>query len=309
MTKIEKDKKEIKFGFTLTESYAIMIAVNIVVLLSSFLLMQYFEKAIPDKLQRFLVINLLETTLVYILCFAYKNPCLYDTYWSVIPTAFGMYWFIESSKTNLFTKSLTMIALTLFTIQHLYSYFKRWPGLVFYDFRAYEYLIKMKDKIWLYWIFLYFGFFIFPSLLIFGGCTPIYYIFHSTNLESSIITLIGFLFTLIAIMIEAIADEQLYNWIKRGVGLYIDEGLWRYSRHPNYLGEAMTWFGFYIIILGYGLNYLWVGFGAIFIWGLLYFASISLMEAHLLKKKSTYSQYQKMVSKFIFWPRKVMKIC
>jgi len=57
-----------------------------------------------------------------------------------------------------------------------------------------------------------------------------------------------------------------------GAGKFIRTGLWRYSRHPNYFGEAVMWWGIWIIACG--ISYGWVTvFSAIFITALIRFVS------------------------------------
>jgi steroid 5-alpha reductase family enzyme len=53
----------------------------------------------------------------------------------------------------------------------------------------------------------------------------------------------------IGFIMEAVADHQLQtfrNNKQRAPGSIINTGLWRYSRHPNYFGEALLWWGLYL---------------------------------------------------------------
>jgi len=55
-----------------------------------------------------------------------------------------------------------------------------------------------------------------------------------------------------AILIQAISDRQM-DLFKKGSSSkdqYIDRGLWRYSRHPNYLGEVSLWWGIWLMQMG-----------------------------------------------------------
>ena len=57
-----------------------------------------------------------------------------------------------------------------------------------------------------------------------------------------------------------------------GTGKFIRSGLWRYSRHPNYFGEAVMWWGLYLIAIGEDLG--WITFySALFITLLIRFVS------------------------------------
>jgi len=56
----------------------------------------------------------------------------------------------------------------------------------------------------------------------------------------------------VGFFVEALADFQKYTFKEDDAnrGKWIESGLWRYSRHPNYLGEIILWWGLYIIALG-----------------------------------------------------------
>jgi steroid 5-alpha reductase family enzyme len=53
------------------------------------------------------------------------------------------------------------------------------------------------------------------------------------------------------LVIEAVADNQKFRFITNSAnkGRWIESGLWRYSRHPNYLGEILVWIGIYLVAL------------------------------------------------------------
>jgi len=63
---------------------------------------------------------------------------------------------------------------------------------------------------------------------------------------------LGLLFFLLGFLFEAIGDWQLTRFKKDPAhrGQTIEKGLWRYTRHPNYFGEAVLWWGIFMIGLG-----------------------------------------------------------
>jgi len=70
--------------------------------------------------------------------------------------------------------------------------------------------------------------------------------FAWTDIVGTLVWIAGFL-------IELNADSQLKNHLafpQPGTGKFIKSGLWRYSRHPNYFGEAVLWWGIFIIACG-----------------------------------------------------------
>jgi steroid 5-alpha reductase family enzyme len=109
---------------------------------------------------------------------------------------------------------------------------------------------------------------------------------------------VGFLF-------EVIADSQLAKFIrdKKNKGRLMTTGLWFYSRHPNYFGEALLWWG--IAIMAYaGTGNLYVFFGPLLINFLLIFVSgVPLLEKKYQGRKD-WKAYTKKTSIFIPLPPK-----
>jgi steroid 5-alpha reductase family enzyme len=112
------------------------------------------------------------------------------------------------------------------------------------------------------------------------------------------------LFTL-GLLIESMADLQLMLFRKAPAnkGNLLTVGLWKFSRHPNYFGEAMVWWGLYIIALAAG--YSWTIFSPILMTYLLVKVSGVAMLEQTLKLKPGYEDYMRRTSAFIPWfPKK-----
>jgi len=62
-------------------------------------------------------------------------------------------------------------------------------------------------------------------------------------------SLLGVAVWIIGLVIEACADQQKFAFINdpANKGKWIDSGVWRYSRHPNYFGEIMVWLGVFLV--------------------------------------------------------------
>ena len=50
------------------------------------------------------------------------------------------------------------------------------------------------------------------------------------------------------------SDAQKNKFNKKNKGVFIDVGLWKYIRHPNYLGEIIIWFGIFVISINLSLS-------------------------------------------------------
>ena len=90
------------------------------------------------------------------------------------------------------------------------------------------------------------------SLWVFFTSLSMIIIFSSNqNNEFALIQWLGLLIWVSGFLIEVVSDTQKSKFNKKNKGEFIDVGLWKYIRHPNYLGEIIIWFGIFVISLSY----------------------------------------------------------
>jgi steroid 5-alpha reductase family enzyme len=117
--------------------------------------------------------------------------------------------------------------------------------------------------------------------------------------------LLGAAVFLIGFSLEAVADLQLeaFKADRGNLGRVLDTGLWRYSRHPNYFGNAVLWWGLYLVAVGGGAY--WTVFGPILMtYLLLRVSGVTLLEKGLATSRPGYAQYVDRTSAFVPWPPK-----
>lgn len=129
-----------------------------------------------------------------------------------------------------------------------------------------------------------------------------------TSERNDLVFYAGIATSLLSVLIQFIADWQLYPYRTKQKKGDCDEGIWRYCRHPNYFGECFFWWGQYIAALSYGLRYYWTGIGALGVQLMFVLYSIPSMEKHLVEKRPSYRKYQQEVSCFFPWFRKASKL-
>lgn len=97
----------------------------------------------------------------------------------------------------------------------------------------------------------YLQIFILQGLMLWIISLPIIFKLDAKDTFLSIYDYIGFYVWLIGLVCESIADYQLMHFLKDPLnkGHVMKAGLWKYSRHPNYFGEALVWWGFGIMAL------------------------------------------------------------
>lgn len=116
---------------------------------------------------------------------------------------------------------------------------------------------------------------------------------------------IGLAVWMLGFLFESIGDYQLDSFLKDPAnrGTIIDRGLWRYTRHPNYFGEATMWWGIFVIALNQSWG--WVGvIGPVVITGMLLFVSGIPMTEKMMEKVPGWEEYKRTTSAFIPWFKK-----
>ncbi len=113
----------------------------------------------------------------------------------------------------------------------------------------------------------------------------------------------GAALALIGIVFETVGDAQLVAFKAKpeNAGKVMDRGLWRYTRHPNYFGDACVWWGLYLIAAETGLG-AWSLPGPILITLLLTKVSgVPMLEGGLRKRRPDYEAYVARTSGFFPW--------
>ncbi|MBK8373846.1 DUF1295 domain-containing protein [Sphingorhabdus sp.] len=118
----------------------------------------------------------------------------------------------------------------------------------------------------------------------------------------------GIVIALIGILFETVGDAQLkaFRADPANKGKVLDTGLWRYTRHPNYFGDACTWWGIWLVAAETGPAG-WVSvIGPLFLtFTLTKWSGKPLLERGLAKSRPGYAEYVERTSGFIPWPPKV----
>jgi steroid 5-alpha reductase family enzyme len=108
------------------------------------------------------------------------------------------------------------------------------------------------------------------------------------------------------IFFETIGDWQLtrFKADPENAGKVMDKGLWRYTRHPNYFGDACVWWGLWLIAAETGVG-LWSIAGPIFLtFTLTRWSGIGITEKAINRSRPGYADYVKRTSAFVPWPPK-----
>lgn len=117
---------------------------------------------------------------------------------------------------------------------------------------------------------------------------------------------LGALVAVAGLLTETVADAQLARFRRDPVqrGQVMDRGLWRYSRHPNYFGEACLWWGLGLMgLAGGGWERAWCLLSPLMMTLLLLRVSgVTLLEQDIGERRPAYRDYVTRTSAFIPWP-------
>jgi steroid 5-alpha reductase family enzyme len=126
--------------------------------------------------------------------------------------------------------------------------------------------------------------------------------------QVTLLQALGVAFWCVGILFEAVGDLQLARFRANpaNAGAVMDRGLWRYTRHPNYFGDFMVWWGLYLVAVSdvaglRGLGWTVVG-PAIMSFLLMRVSGVPLLERSLKQRRPGYEDYVRRTSAFFPWP-------
>ena len=246
--------------------------------------------------------DIIGTFVIFIFSTIFKNASLYDPYWSVTPLIITIFYILNSGSLSL-RNIIVTIFVFVWSIRLTYNWSRQWKGLSHEDWRYKDLRTKNGKK---FWIVNLFGIQMMPTILVYLGTLSIYTVFYMNNQNLTILDIIAFIIILSAVLCETLADQQLNNFIKHRNSQEetIKSGLWKFSRHPNYFGEILFWWGLYVFSLSTSLESWWFIIGPLSITLLFLAVSIPLMEKKNMMTKPSYEEYKKDVSKLIPWFKK-----
>jgi steroid 5-alpha reductase family enzyme len=145
------------------------------------------------------------------------------------------------------------------------------------------------------------------GLLLWFVSIPLQWIAFRTNFDWLLVP--GLVLVTIGFLFEATGDEQLRAFVANPAtkGTTLRTGLWRYTRHPNYFGDAVVWCGFYVVACSSGWGCLTVLSPLAMLYLLTSLSGKPMLERKLTKTRAGYDEYVATTSSFFPWPPKRAK--
>lgn len=162
----------------------------------------------------------------------------------------------------------------------------------------------MREKFgprWWWWSF--FQVFLLQIILIWFVPAPLVAAVQTGTVPLGPLDVAGLALAVMGLGFESVADWQLARFRRdpANKGKVMDRGLWGLSRHPNYFGETVMWWGFFLIGFS-GSGVWWIALGpAIITVLLLKVSGVTLMEDGIAERRPQYATYKRRVSAFVPW--------
>ncbi len=184
-----------------------------------------------------LVADTAATVVTFAFSLIFKNASVYDPYWSVQPPVIIIAFAFGKSLTLLGVLLIAVISLWAIRLTTNWAY--TFASLCHQDWR---YTMLSEKTGALYPLVNLIGIHMVPTLVVYGCTLPAVYAIRE-GVEINLGSILLLSLSLIATVIQGTADVQMHKFRKHRDGTFIRVGLWKHSRHPNYLGEILMWWG------------------------------------------------------------------
>jgi steroid 5-alpha reductase family enzyme len=229
------------------------------------------------------------------------NTSMYDVYWSAGPPLLALQiWAVASPAVPFVRQALLLLLVFFWAVRLTFNFLRSWPGLSHEDWRFVD-MRKQTGRA--YWLTSFTALHMIPTGMVYLACLGFWPALATSAQPLSWIDALAAVVGFAAVFLELAADEQLYAFRKQpeNAGRAIATGLWKTSRHPNYLGEIGFWWG--VALFGYAASGAWWVFaGAAVITAMFVFATIPMAEKHALARRSDYAERMKRTRMLLPWP-------
>ena len=233
-----------------------------------------------------LIADTAATVACFIFSLIFKNSSVYDPYWSVAPMVILIAFAVKHGVNTL--SVLMLIAVCYWGIRLTANWAYTFKSLCHQDWRY----TMLKEKTGRFYPIINFvGIHYVPTLVVYGCILPAVYTVTEKP-DVNVLSVLFIAFSVFAATLQGISDIQMHSFRKKGVGGFIRNGLWKHSRHPNYLGEILMWWGVGLAAVFAMPERWYLIFGAVANTMLFLFVSIPMADGRQ-SKKPDFEAYKK----------------
>ena len=246
---------------------------------------------IEDLLYRTLAADVVATVVIFAWSVAYDNSSFYDVFWSVMPIAIVSYWMTLADPDVSALRTAAVFAVVLgWGARLTFNWARSWSGLDHEEWRYVDFRTRSPR---FYWVISFFGLHLSPTLIVFAGLAAVFPALVRSGRDPGLVDLVAFGVGVGGIGLEWLADRQLRQFVigDKQPGETLRSGLWRYSRHPNYLGELLIWWSLFLFGLAADPDWAkWAVLAPLAMTAMFLFVTIPLLEKRSLERRAHYQQ-------------------
>ena len=259
------------------------------------LFFKLFENKINLLLNIF-ICNCIATVFIWIIGIIFKSASIYDPYWSIQTPVIYILLLIYFNNYNI-GNVIFFVLISFWAIRLTYNFIHGFNDISYIDWR-YKMIKEKTGK--LYQIVSLLGIHMVPTIIVYVASIPAFMYIIKGN-QFSFLNIVGYIIIIIGVLLELIADINMIKFkkLRTRKDEIINIGLWKYSRHPNYLGEITFWYGVAFVFILSNLKMWYLIIGSILNTLLFIFISIPLAENHLKTYKVGYDEYKNKTNKLL----------
>ena len=242
-------------------------------------------------------------TAIWLLSVALRNASIIDIFWgpgfAVLAAVYAL-----ASDDGYLERELLVVALVAVWGLRLGAHILTRNAGHGEDYRYQRMREHHGDAFW--WRSLFTVFFL-QGVLLWVISAPLLVAIHSEKPNNFLVTdFIGVALWAVGFFFEAVGDRQLvrFKGDPANKGKVMDRGLWRYTRHPNYFGDATLWWGYFIIAAGTPWGVATILAPILMTFLLTRVSGAALLERTIKKHRPEYENYERRTSAFIPLPPK-----
>ena len=230
--------------------------------------------------------DVVSTVFVFVFSCIFSNASVYDPYWSVQPLVIAVLFICFNGSG---TEGILLTAvIAVWSIRLTGNWVYTFKGMTKYEDWRYVMLREKTGKF--YPVINFTGIHLVPTVIVFLCTLPVVYAID----EKLPVTAVSVLFSVLSVgsvALELFSDSAMHKFKREGRTGFIRDGLWKYSRHPNYLGEISFWWFIALSAVFSGVPWYYIG-GAFFNTVLFLTASIPMAEKRQSLKEG-FEDYRK----------------
>lgn len=251
---------------------------------------------------------IVEAAIVVLVYFSYfflygtirKDNSVVDMGWGVGFVVLTWYFVL---KYQLFRSVSLIVSLmvTLWGMRLFYHILKRNLG------KPEDFRYATWRQAWGKWVVLraFFQVYMLQGVMMFVIALPFLWIHIGEERTLNVVSVLGILIWVLGYFFEVVGDAQLATFKKNPInkGKLMTTGLWQYTRHPNYFGEATMWWGIWILAMSVNVPFFTIVSPVVITLLLRFVSGVPLLEKSM-KTREGYALYAKQTNVFIPWFRK-----